>query len=158
MNRDRINRIFSRIPTHVIVILTMLIWIVPTFGLLITSLRPVQDINTTGWWTVFTPSKVGGPYAQYCASCHGADGKKIPQADLTNPALLAKYPRSLQLLAVLRKSFNGQPHMGNTPIPSAQEAADIASYLQNGSSGKTTSRFTLSNYVDAIVGYRGTHS
>src|ERR1043165_4795838 len=46
--------------------------------------------------------------------------------------------------------------MGNVPIPSAQEAADIASYLKNGSSGKSTSRFTISNYVDAMVGYRGT--
>lgn len=158
MNRDRINRLFGRIPTHVIIILTMLIWIVPTFGLLITSLRPVQDINSTGWWTVFAPKKVGGPYVQYCASCHGADGKTIPQANLTDPNLLAKYPRSLQLLAVLRQNFNGQPHMGNTPLPSPQEAADIASYLQTAASGQTTQRFTLSNYVDAIVGYRGTRS
>lgn len=158
MNRDRINRLFGRIPTHVIIIVTMLIWIVPTFGLLITSLRPVQDINSTGWWTVFAPKKVGGPYVQYCASCHGADGKTIPQANLTDPNLLAKYPRSLQLLAVLRQNFNGQPHMGNTPLPSPQEAADIASYLQTAASGQTTQRFTLSNYVDAIVGYRGTRS
>lgn len=158
MNRDRINRLFGRIPTHVIIILTMLIWIVPTFGLLITSLRPVQDINSTGWWTVFAPKKVGGPYVQYCASCHGADGKTIPQANLTDPNLLAKYPRSLQLLAVLRQNFNGQPHMGNIPLPSPQEAADIASYLQTAASGQTTQRFTLSNYVDAIVGYRGTRS
>lgn len=158
MNRDRINRLFGRIPTHVIIIVTMLIWIVPTFGLLITSLRPVQDINSTGWWTVFAPKKVGGPYVQYCASCHGADGKTIPQANLTDPNLLAKYPRSLQLLAVLRQNFNGQPHMGNIPLPSPQEAADIASYLQTAASGQTTQRFTLSNYVDAIVGYRGTRS
>ncbi|HMB24436.1 MAG TPA: ABC transporter permease subunit [Anaerolineales bacterium] len=157
MNRDKINKFFGRVPTHVIIILTLIIWIVPTLGLLITSLRPVQDINTSGWWTVFS-SRAGAnaAYIQYCASCHGADGKKIPQADLTDPNLVAKYPRSLQLLALLQQSFNGQPHMGNVPMPSAQEAANIASYLQN--QGQKTSRFTLSNYIDAIVGYRGTHS
>ncbi len=157
MNRDKINKFFSKVPTHVIIILTLIIWIVPTLGLLITSLRPVQDINSTGWWTVFSPKPAAsGPYVQFCASCHGVDGKKIPQANLTDPNLVAKYPRSLQLLALLKQNFNGQPHMGNVPMPSAQEAADIAAYLQN--QGQKTSRFTLSNYIDAIVGYRGTHS
>ncbi len=157
MNRDRINRILSRVPTHVIILLTLIIWIVPTLGLLITSLRPVQDINSTGWWTVFTPKNANGNYTKYCASCHGADGKAIPQADLTNPSLIAKYPRSLQLLALLRQNFNGKPHMGNTPLPSPQEAADIASYLRN-QGQKAAPRFTLSNYIDALVGYRGTSS
>jgi len=156
MNRDRINKILSQIPTHFIIIFTILVWIVPTFGLLITSLRPSQDINSTGWWTVFTSQKAGGSYAQYCASCHGADGKALPAADLTDPNVIAKYPRSLQLLALLRKDINGQPHMGDIPLPSAQEAADIASGLKSG--GVATPRFTISNYVDALVGYRGTRT
>jgi alpha-glucoside transport system permease protein len=156
MNRDRINRILSQIPTHFIIIFTILVWIIPTFGLLITSLRPSQDINSTGWWTVFTSQKAGGPYAQYCASCHGADGKALPGADLTDPAVISKYPRSLQLLALLRKDINGQPHMGDIPLPSPQEAAAIASDLKSG--GVTAPRFTISNYVDALVGYRGTRT
>jgi alpha-glucoside transport system permease protein len=158
MNRDRINKLLGRIPTHAIIIFTLLVWILPTLGLLITSLRPVQDVNTSGWWTVLSSKKTGGPYAQFCAACHGADGKAIPQANLADPNVIAKYPRSLQLLAVLRKDFNGKPHMGNTPLPSAQEAADIATYLRNGSSTVATPRFTLSNYVDALVGYRGTRT
>jgi alpha-glucoside transport system permease protein len=52
MNRDKINQLFGRIPTHVLIIFTMLLWVIPTLGLLITSFRPVQDINSTGWWTV----------------------------------------------------------------------------------------------------------
>src|SRR5215471_8469264 len=107
MNRDKFNRILGRIPVHFIIIGTILIWIIPTLGLLITSLRPVQDVNSSGWWTVFNKQSVGGPYAQYCASCHGTDGKKIPQADLTNPSVTAPYGRSLQLLALLKKNING---------------------------------------------------
>ena len=38
-------------------------------------------------------------YDKDCAKCHGADGKALPQADLSNPAVIAKFPRSLQLLA-----------------------------------------------------------
>jgi len=153
MNRDRINKLLNRIPTHVIVILTMIIWIVPTVGLLVTSFRPPQAVTSSGWWTVFSPQSAGGPYVQYCAECHGADGKAIAQADLTNPALIAKYPRSLQLLALLRKDINGQPHMGDHPLPSAQEAAQIAAYLKTGE--QTSSQFTVDNYINALVGYRG---
>ena len=127
MNKESVNKLLNKLPTHVIIIFTMLIWIVPTVGLLITSLRPPAEVGNTGWWTVFAPQNAGGPYATYCAECHGADGKALPQADLTNPELIAKFPRSLQLLALLRKDINGQPHMGDNPLPSAQEAADISS-------------------------------
>jgi alpha-glucoside transport system permease protein len=75
---------------------------------------------------------------------------------LTDPELVAQYPRSLQLLALLRQEFNGQPHMGDHPLPSPQEAADIASFLRDSSSGEAAgARFTFNNYIDALVGYRG---
>jgi alpha-glucoside transport system permease protein len=56
MNRDRINALLSRVPTNLVVLLMMLIWIVPTLGLLVTSFRPLQAINTSGWWTVVVPN------------------------------------------------------------------------------------------------------
>ena len=161
MNRDRLNKILNRVPTHIIVIFTIILWIVPTLGLLITSLRPRQAVNNSGWWTVFSTSSAPGAaeYNQYCASCHGADGTALPAADLTNPDLVRQYSRSLQLLALLRRDINGQPHMGDTPLPSPQEAADITDYLETFSGTGTStanSNFTFNNYLDAIVGYRGT--
>jgi alpha-glucoside transport system permease protein len=154
MNRERINKALSRIPTHAIVILTMIIWIVPTLGLLVTSFRPPEAVRSSGWWTVFSSPSAGGPYAQYCVECHGADGAALPQADLTDPDVIAKYPRSLQLLALLRQDINGQPHMGDNPLPSAQEAAEIATFLRQGGQ-EAGSQFTINNYIDALVGYRG---
>ncbi len=156
MNTERINRVLNGLPTHLILILTILIWIVPTFGLMVTSLRPRQDINTTGWWTILSPSPGAQAYAQSCSACHGADGKAIPQANLADPVLLAKFPRSFQLITDLGKQINGHPHMGNLPAPSAQQVADILNYLKQNSTGTTPARFTLNNYIDAIVGYRGT--
>ena len=153
MNKERVNKLLNKLPTHVIIILTMVIWIVPTLGLLVTSLRPPAAVGNTGWWTAFARQNASGPYATHCAECHGADGKALPQADLTNPELIAKYPRSLQLLALLRKDINGQPHMGDKPLPSAQEAADITAFLRQGE--VTGSSFTFNNYIDALVGYRG---
>lgn len=158
MNRERINNFLNSLPIHIGVIFMLLLWLLPTFGLLVTSLRPAQAINSSGWWTVLSPPRGAQAYDQACAACHGAQGDQIPSANLTDPALVAQFPRSLQLLADLRKEINGQPHMGATPLPEAQSAADIAVYLKHLSGIESQSRFTFSNYVDAIVGYRGTRT
>jgi len=155
MNRDRINKILSRVPTHLVIVLTLLLWIVPTIGLLITSLRPSQDINSSGWWMVVSPPRGVATYERYCSACHGLDGGAIPAADLRDPELAAQFPRSVQLLVALRADINGKPHMADTPLPSPQDAADIAVHLKRLSGSQTASRFTLDNYLDALVGYRG---
>ena len=156
MNRDRINKILNQIPTHFIIIFMVLVWVLPTFGLLVTSLRPSQAINTSGWWTVMSPPRGSAEFTQYCAECHGANGDALPNANLTNPELVSQFPRSLQLLQSLESEVNGQPHMQNIQIPEAQAAADIAVYLKNISGIEQQPRFTFSNYIDALVGYRGT--
>ncbi len=158
MRREKINKFFSRVPTHVIVIVTMLIWILPTVGLLITSLRPVQSVNSSGWWTIFSPPQGSREYQAACAECHGADGKAIPVADLTDPQLVSQYARSTTLIPVLKAEINGQSHMGSVAIPEPQDAADIVAYLKRISGILVLPRFTISNYVDALVGYRGTRS
>ncbi len=159
MNRDRINKILSGVPTHAIIILTILIWILPTVGLLITSLRPRADVNNSGWWTVFSGSTPGAQeYTTFCASCHGADGKKLPNANLADASFLSQFPRSFQLTTALQKPINGKPHLGSIPMPSPQQTADILNYLKQKTTGTTPARFTLNNYIDALVGYRGTNT
>ena len=155
MNRDQINKILNRIPTHVIIVSMILIWVVPTLGLMVTSLRPTQAVNNSGWWTVLSQPSDSQVYNRYCAECHGEDGTALAAADLTDPDLTGKYPRSLQLLTLLRAEIDSQPHMQDVPLPEAQAAADIAVYLRQLSGTGAASRFTLSNYVDALVGYRG---
>jgi len=49
------TRWFKRTPLHVIIILIVLFWSIPSIGLLVSSFRPAQDIASTGWWTVFRP-------------------------------------------------------------------------------------------------------
>ncbi len=158
MNSSRARRMLGRVPTHVVVIVLCLVWLVPAIGLLVTSFRPFQAISDSGWWTVFSGASLPGAvtYQASCASCHGANGDKIAAVNLSDPKVIAKYPRSLQLLAMLRQPINGQPHMGGRALPSAQQAADIATYLRGLSGEAPAQRFTLSNYQDALVGYRGT--
>ncbi|QIG39842.1 carbohydrate ABC transporter permease [Microbacterium sp. 4R-513] len=46
------RRLTSRWATAV-AILIAIAWTIPTFGLFISSFRPAQLIQTTGWWTIF---------------------------------------------------------------------------------------------------------
>jgi alpha-glucoside transport system permease protein len=49
----RLRKILSRWPLHVILIVTALLWMTPSVGLLISSFRPATDIASSGWWTAF---------------------------------------------------------------------------------------------------------
>ncbi len=43
---------YSRAPVHIVVILISVIWLMPTVALLFTSVRNIQDISTSIWWTL----------------------------------------------------------------------------------------------------------
>jgi alpha-glucoside transport system permease protein len=51
---QRLTRMLGKTPIHIALGVIALIWLVPTIGLLITSFRPRSEIQSTGWWTVFT--------------------------------------------------------------------------------------------------------
>jgi alpha-glucoside transport system permease protein len=44
-----------RLLLHLSVVALMIIWAVPTVGLLISSFRPQSVLSTSGWWTAFAP-------------------------------------------------------------------------------------------------------
>ena len=50
---ERFRRIVSGAPLRIVIVVIAFLWTLPTAGLLISSLRPADDINTSGWWTVF---------------------------------------------------------------------------------------------------------
>lgn len=163
---SRLNRWFSSLPVHLSLVLLVVLWIVPTLGVFVTSFRSREAVRTTGWWTVFLPREVEGQeeYATYCGSCHGPDGAGIPAADLSDPALVEKYPRSNRLLAVLRRPLeNGEPHTQDPPLPddpnqALEVLAPVLGYMQvlSGIEEGGGGRLTLRNYADALVGYKGT--
>lgn len=159
-----LNRFFRKLPVNLAVIVMCVLWIAPTLGLFVTSFRSREAVLTTGWWNTFLPQPqaVGKPqYTQYCGACHGPTGKTLPGADLTAPKLVNQFPSAASLLVMLRKPVNGKPHLVNTPLPTTPRDAlailtPVVTYLQSLSGqGKSTSQLSVSNYVDAIVGYKG---
>jgi alpha-glucoside transport system permease protein len=56
---QRIIRFLATTPVQLFLIFFGLLWLVPTFGLLLTSLLSPGDFATEGWWQVFTdPGKL----------------------------------------------------------------------------------------------------
>lgn len=53
-NKPDIKSILIRLPLHLIIIALALAWFIPSFGLLVSSLRPRNLILNSGWWTAFT--------------------------------------------------------------------------------------------------------
>jgi alpha-glucoside transport system permease protein len=56
--KKRAKDIFSSPIAALFAWVLAILWTIPTFGLLVTSIRPEQDINTSGWWTFFTNPNV----------------------------------------------------------------------------------------------------
>ena len=44
----------SRTSVTIVLAIVGVLWLIPTFGLLVTSLRSASDNNAKGWWTIFT--------------------------------------------------------------------------------------------------------
>ncbi len=45
--------LFTRILMHAVIAILVLIWVIPTLGMLVSSFRQASDVLNTGWWTVF---------------------------------------------------------------------------------------------------------
>ena len=52
-NESKLERFLAKAPVHIAVIAIAFVWTLPTLGLLISSLRPPDDIISSGWWNVF---------------------------------------------------------------------------------------------------------
>ncbi len=72
------------------VVVLAIVWTAPTFGLLVTSIRPVKDINESGWWTFFShPTFTLDNYRQALSSSGGGLGNFfVNSAVITIPAVL----------------------------------------------------------------------
>ncbi len=75
------------------------LWTIPTFGLLVTSVRPEADIKDSGWWTWFTNFNVTGTnyYDVLTGSATGFSTYFVNSIAITIPAVVI--PISLALLA-----------------------------------------------------------
>jgi alpha-glucoside transport system permease protein len=86
MNKKAKDIFASPVASAIAVIIAVL-WTIPTFGLLVSSIRPEKDINQSGWWTFFAnPNVTLDNYAQV-----------LFQGSTTNPPLFQFFFNSFAL-------------------------------------------------------------
>ncbi len=79
--------VFSSPIASAAAVIIAVVWTIPTFGLLVSSIRPEQDINSNGWWNFFLqPNVTFDNYAQVLFAGTG-----------TNPPLVLFFFNSLAL-------------------------------------------------------------
>jgi len=47
--------IWSRFGIHVVLLVIMAVWIIPTLALFVNSFRPAAEVSSSGWWTALAP-------------------------------------------------------------------------------------------------------
>jgi len=68
-NSARILRAVAKAPINLVLILLGALWLVPTFGLFITSILPASNLANKGWWQIFShPSQA--TWSNYNALFH----------------------------------------------------------------------------------------
>jgi alpha-glucoside transport system permease protein len=68
---SRIIRVVAKAPVHLVLVVLGALWLVPTFGLLITSLLPAGVLASKGWWVIFShPSEA--TWSNYDALFHNS--------------------------------------------------------------------------------------
>ena len=50
----KILRVLGKTPVHLFLAAVGLLWLVPTIGLLVTSILPASNFDAQGWWKVFS--------------------------------------------------------------------------------------------------------
>lgn len=71
--RSTTDALTSRVGKFIVVALAVL-WTIPTFGVLVSSFRPENDVKTNGWWNFFTdPSFTLDNYRAVLSSAPGND-------------------------------------------------------------------------------------
>jgi alpha-glucoside transport system permease protein len=171
MNTERLRGTLGRIPLHVVVIAMVVLWLIPALGVFVTSFRSRQAVRVSGWWTALSKPPTPGKeqYGMVCASCHGANGKALATADLTDPEVVADKTKTNRLLQLLREPVEGQPHVEHLEWEAliqdtarTREALDklspVSQYLGtlSGAGPRVEYGLTASNWIDALVGYKGT--
>jgi alpha-glucoside transport system permease protein len=137
---NRRSKLVSGILVNGILALICLVWFIPTAGLLVSSIRPRNDVVSTGWWTIF-------PHQEYLTSQQIQLQAGLP---LDQP---------IQVPGVAGPITDAQLRDGYT-LPDGRKViwANRRSRLVNVQTQQWTStaNFTLQNYQSVLFGQQYT--
>ena len=118
------RKVLTRGPLLVIVSLICIFWSIPTFGVLLSSFRSEQDINETGWWTVFSLERENPAYAELTRDLEDRE-RAVDNAQSQLTARQEALSAAQAELEAARASGNtAQLSTAQTALAEAQDAVD----------------------------------
>lgn len=102
-----IRGVIRRWPIHLTLIVIAVVWIIPSLGVVVTSLRPRTDITGSGWWTVLSDPRLSlDNYARVVSSL-GFGRAFLNSVAITVPSTVL--PIALAALAAYAFAFGSFP-------------------------------------------------
>jgi alpha-glucoside transport system permease protein len=94
---QRTHRVLSMVPTGVLWAIVVL-WTIPSFGLLVTSLRPEADQISGGWWTIFSDPTL--TLENYKDALFDPPGGSVPFSDAFVNSMAIAIPGTIIPIAI----------------------------------------------------------
>ncbi len=103
--------------TRIVLLLVVVIWMVPTIGLIVTSLRSPFDANSSGWWTVFS-SNDGLSITNYTDVLQASSGGSTLVESFVNSLVVAIPATLIPILiaAFAAYAFSWMDFKGREPL------------------------------------------
>jgi alpha-glucoside transport system permease protein len=78
----------GRMALHTVIAVILFIWLLPTVGMLVNSLRPAAQVSSTGWWTILTNPTVTAENYQHVLSQNGIASAFVNSLLITFPSVV----------------------------------------------------------------------
>jgi len=159
-----LNIDWSKLATHIVLLLLVIVWTLPTVGLLVSSVRDKDQLTVSGWWSALTTTeRTGGGRAAGADTQKFVDGQFVIEGNLLSED---EKGRTISAFGLTNKTFGENP-VGTSVVP---KAGGELSVFANGdyrwvseqefdfSRGQRVlyvaqipPRFTLENYVEVLT-------
>ena len=159
-----LNIDWSKLATHIVLLLLVIVWTLPTVGLLVSSVRDKDQLTVSGWWSALTTTeRTGGGRTAGADTQKFVDGQFVIEGNLLSED---EKGRTISAFGLTNKTFGENP-VGTSVVP---KAGGELSIFANGdyrwvseqefdfSRGQRVlyvaqipPRFTLENYVEVLT-------
>jgi len=155
---------WSKLATHIALLLLVIVWTLPTVGLLVSSVRDKDQLTVSGWWSALTTTeRTGGGRTLTAKAQMVENGKFVISGNLLSED---EKGRTLSSFGLTNKTFGDNP-VGQSIVPKAggeltveadgsyRWVSDTEFDIKRGQRvlyvAQIPPRFTLENYKEVLT-------
>ncbi len=111
-----LNIDWSKLATHIVLLLLVIVWTLPTVGLLVSSVRDKDQLTVSGWWSALTTTeRTGGGRTSGAETQKFVDGQFVIEGNLLSED---EKGRTISAFGLTNKTFGENP-VGTSVVPKA---------------------------------------